>query len=174
MKKCILIVFALLISCEINDKSSYEDEYEQALILTYLLKASKTAKQSCIDANNSAYSCLENASGIKDTSAYQPFSETIFTAVMVYPAYLQADTYYVVSPYSSIDEYCDAYITSDSFKDYSDRIIACISDCRKAFWDDRSNNGLCGESAYNQILGSFSFGITSCRIDCLKPTGNEL
>ncbi|MCB1193122.1 MAG: hypothetical protein H7A23_26050 [Leptospiraceae bacterium] len=169
-----VVLLLLLLSCEINKKANYEDEYKQALLLTYLLKSSTTALQSCIDANTSGYSCVESASGIKDNNVYQPFSEYYYTAVVTYPAYLLTDTYYVVSLYSSISDYCSAYVKSDAFTNLSDRTIACISDCQKDFWDARKSNNLCGESAYSQIVGSYSSGISSCRINCLKPTGNEL
>ncbi|MCE9499966.1 MAG: hypothetical protein K8R21_05640, partial [Leptospira sp.] len=138
MKFYLIISIAVVSLLFCSKNKDFDKEYNDRVLLIYLTLAQPNAKQACINMNNSELTCLKLATQF-------PLSPLPVTEATLSGLFSGSAT---VTTFSA---FCDTILSSQGFKNFSERTKECLMNCNKTFWDTRASKGVCGDTFTVQV-----------------------
>ncbi|MCB1176505.1 MAG: hypothetical protein KDK36_02895, partial [Leptospiraceae bacterium] len=148
--------------CSEGNGTDYKENYELRVWLLHLSKTTADPKATCLEMSASAGKCIYVASD-KSSLASLTTEEVYSSAILGATIGTSPTTY---------SDYCDSYIVSSSFNNYSDEAKVCNMNCQKTHWDSQSTTTCSATTTSNQFK-ALSSGIITCIKNCFQVTNNQ-
>lgn len=162
---CAYMCTTLLLFTKCAQKGiEYKENYEKYTWLMFLTRPTPNPQGKCEEMSQSAGSCLWQAT---DKPFLPPFiTEEIYSANVLK---LLANSDANISTYK---EFCEIYLQSSTFKDWSESSKECFIKCNKDYWDTVIRIEDCNKKTTEEHFKGISSGIRACTLDCFRVTSN--
>ncbi len=158
------IIFILFFTSCVQKGVDYQKNYENYTWIMFLIRPTPNPQTKCEEMSKSAGSCLWQAT---DKPFLPPsITEEIYNANVLK---LLAGSDANISTYK---EFCEIYLQSSTFKDWSESSKECFIKCNKDYWDTVIRIEDCNKKTTEELLKGIQFGTGACTSNCFRVTSN--
>lgn len=143
----------------------YQKNYETYTWLMFLSRPTPNPQGKCEEMSQRAGSCLWLAT---DKPAFLPpfITEEIYSANILK---ILANSNSNISTYK---EFCEFYLQSTTFKDWSNAAKECFMKCQKDYWGTLHRLEECNKKNTEDLLKGIQSGVRVCSLNCFRVTSN--